>query len=171
MQYQMNTFRTLRIASAFIVLALSPLLAAGAINDDSHTPLDLSAYRGQVVVVDFWASWCAPCRRSFPWLDSMQRKYGEDGLVVIGINEDNEPAEAEAFLKSFPVTFRIIADRDGKLAREFDLVAMPSSFVIGRDGQLAVRHLGFKTAKQDEYETTLRRLLGPTPGAGNGSAH
>lgn len=160
----MNSCRTLRIASAFLVIALSPLLVAGAVTYDGQLQLDLSAYRGKVVVVDFWASWCVPCRRSFPWLDSMQRKYGEDGLVVIGINEDNEPADAEAFLRSFPVTFRIIADQNGKLAREFDLVAMPSSFVIGRDGELAVKHLGFKNAKEDEYETTLRRLLCPTQG-------
>ncbi len=166
----MNSCRTRKIVSAFLVIAMLPLLADGAVANDRQTPLDLTAYRGKVVVVDFWASWCAPCRRSFPWLDSMQQKYGEDGLVVIGINEDNDPAEAKAFLKSFPVSFRIVADRDGKLAREFDLVAMPSSFVIGRDGEMAVRHLGFKTAKQDEYETTLRRLLGSTEEAGNGSA-
>jgi thiol-disulfide isomerase/thioredoxin len=150
--------------SAFLVIASSPLPAGDAVANDSQMLIDLSEYRGKVVVVDFWASWCAPCRRSFPWLDSMQRKYGEDGLVVIGINEDNEPEDAEAFLNAFPVTFRIIADQDGKLAREFGLVAMPSSFVIGRDGELAVRHLGFKSAKENEYETTLRRLLGPTQG-------
>lgn len=167
----MNSFRALRIAPAFLVIALSPLLAASAAVNDGQTLFDLSAYRGKVVVVDFWASWCAPCRRSFPWLDSMQRKYGEDGLVVIGINEDNEPEDAEAFLNAFPVTFRIIADQDGKLAREYGLVAMPSSFVIGRDGELAVRHLGFKSAKENEYETTLRRLLGPAQGAANGSEH
>jgi thiol-disulfide isomerase/thioredoxin len=167
----MNFCRTLRNALAFLVIALSPLLTASAAVNDGQMLFDLSAYRGKVVVVDFWASWCAPCRRSFPWLDSMQRKYGEDGLVVIGINEDNEPEDAEAFLNAFPVTFRIIADQDGKLAREFGLVAMPSSFVIGRDGELAVRHLGFKSAKENEYETTLRRLLGPIQGAVNGSEH
>lgn len=160
----MNSCRTLRIGLAFLVISLSPLLAGDAVANDSQMQFDLSAYRGKVVIVDFWASWCVPCRRSFPWLDSMQRKYGEDGLVVIGINEDNEPQDAEAFLTAFPVTFPIIADPDGKLAREFDLVAMPSSFVIGRDGELAVRHLGFKSAKEAEYEATLRRLLGPAQG-------
>lgn len=94
----------------------------------------------------------------------MQRKYGDDGLVIIGINEDNAAEDAEAFLQAFPVSFRIVADRDGALAREFDLVAMPSS-VIGRDGELALRQLGFKTAKQDEYEAALRRLLRPTTAA------
>ena len=91
----------------------------------------------------------------------MQRKYGGDGLVVIGVNEDNAAEEAAAFLKDVPVSFLIVRDTDGALAREFDLTAMPSSYVIGRDGELAVRHLGFKSAKQDEYEETLRRLLQP----------
>jgi thiol-disulfide isomerase/thioredoxin len=158
----MTSFRALRIASGFLFISL---LSAGVAADEDPQPLDLAAYRGKVVVVDFWASWCAPCRRSFPWLDSMQRKYGNDGLVVIGINEDNAAEDAEAFLQVFPVSFRIVADRDGALAREFALVAMPSSYVIGRDGELAVRHLGFKTAKQDEYEAALRRLLNPTMAA------
>jgi len=158
----MTSFRALRIASGFLFISL---LSAGVAADEDPQPLDLAAYRGKVVVVDFWASWCAPCRRSFPWLDSMQRKYGDDGLVVIGINEDNATEDAEAFLQAFPVSFRIVADRDGALAREFDLVAMPSSYVISRDGELAVRHLGFKTAKQDEYEAALRRLLNPTMAA------
>jgi thiol-disulfide isomerase/thioredoxin len=127
--------------------------------------LDLSPYRGKVVVVDFWASWCTPCRHSLPWLESMQRKYAEDGLVVIGINEDNTAEEAEAFLEVVPVSFRIVDDSGGTIAREFDLVAMPSSYVFGRDGEVAVRQLGFKTRKTDEYEAELRRLLGSTSAA------
>jgi hypothetical protein len=90
----------------------------------------------------------------------MQRKYAEDGLVVIGINEDNTAEEAEAFLKAVPVSFRIVDDRDGTIAREFDLVAMPSSYVFGRDGEVAVRQFGFKTRETDEYEAELRQLLG-----------
>jgi peroxiredoxin len=91
----------------------------------------------------------------------MQRKYGDDGLVVIGVNEDNAAEDAAAFLKAVPVSFLIVRDNDGALARAFDLTAMPSSYVIGRDGALAVRHLGFRSAKLDEYEEALRRLLEP----------
>ena len=115
--------------------------------------------QGQVTLVNIWASWCAPCRRSLPWLDGMQRKYAADGLVIIGVNEDNTSKAAEAFLKDVPVDFEIVLDLAGDIAREYELIAMPSTYVFGRDGKLASRHLGFKTAKQDEYEALLRSLL------------
>lgn len=155
------------------VLLLVALPQGGALAQDSLPSLDLSAsslelsaYDGKVVVVDFWASWCAPCRRSFPWLDAMQRKYADQGLVVIGVNEDNAPEAAAAFLEEVPVSFRIVPDESGEIAREFELIAMPSTYIIGRDGKLAARHLGFKTAQQDEYEALLKSLLGAGPAAG-----
>jgi thiol-disulfide isomerase/thioredoxin len=161
-------FRAPRIASGYLVLVMSALLLHnGASAGEGAAPLDLSAYRGKVVIVDFWASWCVPCRRSFPWLDQMQRKYGEDGLVVIGVNEDDASDDARAFLQAFPVSFRIVEDQKGAMAREFDLAAMPSSYIFDRDGELAARHLGFKTAKQDEYEAVLKRLLEPGMAASN----
>ena len=158
----MRIFRFAGVASRVSPACLSVavcLLSALPSADARSQPLDLEEYRGSVVVVDFWASWCVPCRRSFPWLDEMQRKYGEAGLVVIGVNEDDVAGAADEFLGAFPVSFRIVRDADGQLAREFDLVAMPSTYVIGRDGEIAARHLGFKIGKKDEYEGTLRRLL------------
>lgn len=136
--------------------------------DREAQAFDLDAYRGSVVVVDFWASWCVPCRRSFPWLDEMQQKYAAAGLVVIGVNEDDVAADADVFLRSFPVGFRIVRDADGNLARQFDLIAMPSTYVIDRNGEIAARHLGFKTGKTGEYEATLRRLLDVDATAGDG---
>ncbi len=117
--------------------------------------LDLAEYQGKVVVLDFWASWCVPCRRSFPWLNEMTAKYSGTGLVVIGVNVDKEPASAADFLKQYPATFRIQYDNDGVLAKEFGVQAMPSSFVIGRDGAIKEHHLGFKVKRQEEYEAAI----------------
>lgn len=154
------------MAACWLLLSTAPSAA-----HDSASSLDLSAYRGRVVVVDFWASWCAPCRRSFPWLDAMQRKYADAGLVVIGVNEDNAFEDAEAFLKAVPVSFRIVPDADGEVARAFGLMAMPSTYVFGRDGEIAARHLGFRTAKQDDYEALLKQLLdGKAAAVGTGQS-
>lgn len=151
----MNTLSA-RIVVARLLFALLFVSGAAATAEDS---LDLEQYRGKVVVVDFWASWCVPCRRSFPWLNRMQEKYAGDGLVVVGVNLDQDAKEAEAFLNEFPARFTIITDPDGILARKFDVMAMPSSYVIGRNGEIAKRHLGFKVKKQDEYEAAIAATL------------
>lgn len=121
--------------------------------------LDLSEYRGKVVVLDFWASWCVPCRRSFPWLNAMNKKHSDAGLVIIGVNLDQDPLGAREFLLDFPADFAIHYDRDGALAQQFGVEAMPSSFVIGRDGQTRAHHLGFKVKRQDEYEAAIVAAL------------
>lgn len=140
------------------LLALAILvLPAGAGADTSD--LDLEAHAGKVVVVDFWASWCVPCRRSFPWLNEMQARYADDGLVIIGVNLDASADDARQFLSEVPAAFSIHFDPAGDLAREFDVVAMPSSYVFGRDGALHTRHLGFRVGDRDDYERTLRTLL------------
>ena len=128
-------------------------------NTTADTGFDLREFRGKVVVLDFWASWCVPCRRSFPWLNNMQQKFADDGLVIIGVNLDSEAAAAQGFLQEYPAKFRIVSDPDGSLAREYDVIAMPSSYVFDRDGALVTRHLGFKVRRQDEYETVLINAL------------
>jgi thiol-disulfide isomerase/thioredoxin len=112
-------------------------------------------YAGKVVVLDFWASWCVPCRRSFPWLNAMHEKYADDGLVIIGVNLDMERADAEQFLQEYPADFAILYDENQELARQFEVVAMPSSYVIGRGGKIVARHMGFKVKQQDEYESII----------------
>ena len=151
-----------RIRSFFLVLAilLAPLMAVA---QAPSTTFNLAEHEGKVVVVDFWASWCVPCRRSFPWLNSMRAKYADQGLVIIGVNVDASRADATAFLDKYPAEFLIHFDTEGSLATEYGVEAMPSSFVIGRDGQVMARHLGFKVKRQDEYEAILVNALGEKP--------
>ncbi len=145
--------------SVFSAFALLGILLTGVAHAEQAT-LDLEQLKGKVVVVDFWASWCVPCRRSFPWLNEMHGKYEDDGLVIIGVNLDQERSEADAFLDEFPASFRIHFDDTKDLAREFDVVAMPSSYLINRNGDLVKRHFGFKVKQQDEYEAAIVAALG-----------
>ena len=142
-----------------IVTAVVALALAGASNVSAEDSLDLTQYRGNVVVLDFWASWCTPCRQSFPWWNSMHAKYADEGLIIIGVNLDNEPDAALAFLEEFPASFKIYYDTDKELAREFGVQAMPSSYIIGRNGEIFSKHFGFKDKKQDEYEAVIVAAL------------
>ena len=145
------------LAGLFVALALClAILAARA----DAPALDLSQYKGKVVYLDFWASWCKPCRQSFPWMNAMQAKYAGDGLVVVSVNLDEEHADADKFLKQVPADFTIVYDPEGKLAEQYKLIGMPTSFLIGRDGQVAKRHAGFFDSSPAEYEAEIRALLG-----------
>ena len=96
----------------------------------ADSDFDLDGHAGKVVLVDFWASWCVPCRRSFPWMNEMQQKYADDGLIIIAVNLDNNSTDAVKFLRDYPAKFRIVYDTDKELAREYGVQAMPSSFLI-----------------------------------------
>ncbi|MFT5500538.1 MAG: cytochrome c biogenesis protein CcmG/thiol:disulfide interchange protein DsbE [Woeseiaceae bacterium] len=142
-----------------VSICLTVLLSSGARASDESVILDLGDNKGKVVVVDFWASWCVPCRRSIPWLNNMQEKYGDQGLVIIGVNEDTSEADFVEFLKNYPAHFKTVRDTEGSLARKFDVVAMPSSFILDRDGNVVARHLGFKVRMMDDYEAVIRDAL------------
>lgn len=146
--------RNVRILSYIL---LGTLLGSGlAMAADEFDPSD---YAGRVVVVDFWASWCVPCRNSFPWLNTMQARYADRGLVIVGVNLDNDPAAAAEFLARYPADFDIVYDDDRSLARRFDVIAMPSSYLLDGDGTVVARHLGFKVRQQDDYEQTIVAAL------------
>jgi thiol-disulfide isomerase/thioredoxin len=139
----------------WLIVFLGAFPAAAA----EHARLDLESHAGKVVVVDFWASWCVPCRRSIPWLNEMQAKYAGQGLVVIGVNVDAERQLAERFLAETPAKFRIVYDSEGRLPKEYGVQGMPSSFVFDRAGRLVAKHLGFQNGKREEYESVLLETL------------
>jgi thiol-disulfide isomerase/thioredoxin len=143
-------------ACALLLLAFT-LYSASALTAES---LDIEQHRGKVVLLDFWASWCEPCRHSFPWLNEMQAKYG-DRLVVIGVNVDSERAEANRFLAQVPAHFQVIYDPAGELAARYDVMGMPSSYLFDTSGTLVDKHLGFRKALRAEREAQLRKLLAP----------
>ncbi|WP_221798825.1 TlpA family protein disulfide reductase [Oceanobacter mangrovi] len=125
----------------------------------SQAEVDFDALKGRVVYLDFWASWCGPCRESFPWMQKMHRRYADQGLEVIAVNLDQEAELYQQFLKQFPSDFRIERDPDGKLAEYFGIETMPTSFLIDRDGNAVKRHLGFRKDEEKQYEHEIRQLL------------
>ena len=131
-----------------------PLLAAG-----SPGVLTLESLRGKVVYLDFWASWCKPCRASFPWMNGLLNKYPADKFTVITINLDAETSEMQRFLDKIPAKFDIYQDASGSIAEKFQLEAMPTSYLIDADGKVVSKHIGFYTSEIEEYEREIEELL------------
>jgi thiol-disulfide isomerase/thioredoxin len=121
--------------------------------------LDLTAYRGKVVYVDFWASWCAPCKQSFPWLGNLVHEYASLDFVVIGVNVDKNRARAERFLSETPAEFAIVYDPKGDLATAYKVAGMPSAVLIDRAGHVRFAHAGFSEKQKGLYEEQLQILL------------
>jgi len=135
------------------------LTLLGASTTRADDDLNLAALQGKVVYLDFWASWCAPCRKSFPWMDAMQRTYAARGLVVVAVNLDQERPLADEFLREFNPHFRVMFDSKGALAESFKVSGMPSSFVIDRRGVVRYQHVGFREQTQAALDDELRALV------------
>jgi len=121
--------------------------------------LDLTSFRGRVVYLDFWASWCGPCKQSFPWMETMKSTYAAQGLEIITVNLDTDRADADKFLKQFHPTFEMRFDPTGELAEFYKVEGMPSSVLIDRHGTTRFTHVGFRPVDGTIYEAQLRELL------------
>ena len=122
-------------------------------------PVTLSSLRGKVVYVDFWASWCGPCRQSFPWMNQLHSTYRDQGLVVVAINLDQERPLAERFISATQPAFTIAFDPEGTSAERYQVQGMPSSYLIDRAGQIHTRHVGFREKETARVEQEIRVLL------------
>jgi cytochrome c biogenesis protein CcmG/thiol:disulfide interchange protein DsbE len=125
----------------------------------SGATVALDSLHARVVLVDFWASWCVPCRKSFPWMNSLRERYGEKGLAIVAVNLDKERAPAEDFLKKNPASFTVAFDPAGRTATEYRVSGMPSTFLIGSDGAILIRHVGYDPKKTGEIEAAIQEAL------------
>jgi cytochrome c biogenesis protein CcmG, thiol:disulfide interchange protein DsbE len=123
-------------------------------------PVSLADLKGRLVYVDFWASWCGPCRSSFPWMNSLQQKYGKQGLQVVGINLDQNQSDAGKFLSEVPASFPIVFDPKSALPKAYGVKGMPTSFLVDQSGNVIVQHQGFRDADKAELENLIRQHLG-----------
>jgi thiol-disulfide isomerase/thioredoxin len=119
----------------------------------------LDALRGSLVVLDFWASWCVPCRTSFPYLDDLQTRYAAKGVRVVGLTLEEDGEAVNAFLDQVPVAFAIARDPSGRAGEAFDVVAMPTTFLLDRDGKVAARFEGGDARAHAKLEAAIETLL------------
>jgi cytochrome c biogenesis protein CcmG/thiol:disulfide interchange protein DsbE len=148
--------RTASAAAPASVPAPAPHFALSGLDGQL---IKLDQFRGQVVYLDFWASWCGPCRLSVPWLNQMHASYKAQGLQIIGVNLDKKRQDVDKFLLAQPADFKVLLDPSGDSARAYDVRAMPSSVLIDRQGRIALKHAGFVASDKPKLESRIRQTL------------
>ena len=121
--------------------------------------LRLDEYKGQVVLINFWASWCGPCRQEMPLLDRLHHRYEDTGFAVLGVNVEGEVEPAQEIVDKTNVTFPILIDAGQKVSQMYDLPAMPSTVVVDRDGVIRYIHLGYKPGDEAKYVEVVKKLI------------
>lgn len=159
------------LSIGFIALALaslSPLVSALDVGtappEIGLTALDgsrvtLAGLRGKVVVVDFWASWCAPCKQEMPVLESLYKRFKAQGLVIVGVSVDSDRAKAQSFVREVRVTFPIVHDADHAVADRYHPPKMPTSYVIDKAGKVRFVHAGYRAEDARKLEQEITSLL------------
>jgi thiol-disulfide isomerase/thioredoxin len=119
----------------------------------------LAKLKGQVVMLNFWASWCGPCRTEMPLLDQIYKKYNAAGFTLVGVNVDTDSTDAQKYLSQIPVSFPVLFDKENKVSKLYDVSAMPSTVFIDRQGNVRSLHRGYKPGDESEYLNQIRALI------------
>jgi thiol-disulfide isomerase/thioredoxin len=165
---------TLAAASTWLAVATTPAHAVGVgqpapaftLPREGGGTLSLADFAGKVVYVDFWASWCGPCRESFPWMNEMLSRYGDKGLQIVAVNVDAKSADASRFLSEVPARFPVVFDGAGKTPALYAIKGMPTSYLVGADGRVLMVHQSFRASDRADLEARIAAQLG---GAGEGA--
>jgi thiol-disulfide isomerase/thioredoxin len=158
----------LRLQSLFMLALALPLHAAQineqapdcpAILSTTNEALSLKTYTGKVILLDFWATWCPPCKQSMPFLNRMRNELKDKGFEIVAINVDENTEDAQRFLQENPVDYSIAMDPEGKCPGVFDVKAMPSSYFIDKTGKIRAIHLGYRKSDQSSIREQVLNLL------------
>ena len=156
----------MRAAAMTAALAMTSLVGASTALAPSFTlpsrsgdNVSLAQLKGKVVMLNFWASWCGPCRQEMPLLDQMHKRYSALGFTLVGVNVDANSKDAEEWLSKTPVSFPVLFDRESKVSKMYDVSAMPSTVFIDRQGNVRYLHRGYKAGDEGEYLNQIRALL------------
>lgn len=162
-----RTFLKLVLLCSLSLVAVGPANAAsGAKPAPNFTlkslqgkNLKLSEMTGNVVLINFWASWCGPCREEMPLLNALHKKYEPLGFTVLGVNVEEKADNARGFLNDFPVDFPVLLDNKNQVSKLYNVVAMPTTVVVDRDGNMRFLHKGYKPGDEDKYRKMVKKLV------------
>jgi len=129
------------------------------LKNESGSNLRLSEFRGEVVMINFWASWCAPCRQEMPLLDELYTQYQPLGFTILGVNVEEDSTKARKLLKDSPVNFPVLFDNSSDVSKLYNVVAMPSTVLVDRDGNIRYLHQGYKPGYEESYQQQVRELI------------
>ena len=163
----MNWIKPILVVAAMLFAAgqiQAASTAAGPAPDftlksNSGKNIKLSELRGQVVMINFWASWCGPCRQEMPLLDQLYKRYQPMGFTLLGVNVEEDSSAADKILKEIPVSFPVLYDNKSKVSESYQVQAMPSTFLIDRDGKLRYLHKGYRPGTEEDYQKQIRELI------------
>jgi len=154
------------IAGAAVLVMVSLLAVAApeaapdfTLKSATGANLKLSEFRGEVVLLNFWASWCGPCRQEMPLLSELHEQYRDLGFTVLGVNVEEDTRKARKLLEDAPVSFPVLFDSESVVSREYDVIAMPSTILVDRNGRLRYLHKGYKPGLEAVYQQQVRDLL------------
>jgi thiol-disulfide isomerase/thioredoxin len=147
------------LAASSLVSASAPRAPNFTLPSRSGDTVSLEQLKGQVVMINFWASWCGPCRQEMPLLDQMYKRYSPLGFTLLGVNVEANSKDAEKLLATVPVSFPVLFDKENKVSKLYDVNAMPSTVFIDRKGNVRYLHRGYKAGDEGEYLNQIRALL------------
>ena len=168
MSFQAKSWMRAAVLTATLVMtstvatstgATSAIAPAFTLPSRGGDTVSLASLKGKVVMLNFWASWCGPCRQEMPLLEQMHKRYSALGFTLVGVNVDANSKDAEEWLTKTPVSFPVLFDRESKVSAMYDVKAMPSTVFIDRKGNVRALHKGYKAGDEGEYLNQIRALL------------
>ena len=168
MSFQAKSWMRAAVLTATLVMTSTVATSTGATSSIAPAftlpsrggdTVSLASLKGKVVMLNFWASWCGPCRQEMPLLEQMHKRYSALGFTLVGVNVDANSKDAEEWLTKTPVSFPVLFDRESKVSAMYDVKAMPSTVFIDRQGNVRALHRGYKAGDEGEYLNQIRALL------------
>lgn len=150
---------SLLIAFSFTVVGSTKPAPDFTLKSQNDGNIRLSDQRGNIVLVNFWASWCGPCRAELPEMEALYQEYRDLGFEILAVNVDDDESKADVLLKDIEVNFPVLYDTDGNISKLYDVSAMPTTVIVDRDGNQRMLHLGYVPGDQDKYEKIIKKLI------------